>query len=170
MPLAMEQKIEVGIRSIQVSDEPMMVKFHRMLSDRTVYLRYFCSLSFSTRTDHQRLSRICFADGKREIVLVALHTEAKSGEQIIVAVGRINLADDEKEGEIAVLVADDYQGHGIATQLLTKLLELARARGIKRLNAEMLRDNITMQTIFKRFGFRLRMLSDFRSVAAALEL
>lgn len=170
MPLTMEQKIGITIRPIEISDEPLMVKFHRMLSDRTVYLRYFCSLSLSTRTDHQRLSRICFADGEREIVLVALCTEARSGEQMIVAVGRINLADNKEEGELALLVADDYQGHGVATELLTKLLEVARARGIKRLTAEMLRDNISMQTIFKRFGFRLRMLNDFRSVAAALQL
>lgn len=166
----MKRYLEVGIRPIQPSDEPLMVKFHRMLSDRTVYLRYFCSVSLAARTAHKRLSRICFADGEHEVVLVAIYGEPESGEKKIVGVGRINISEDGQQGEMAVLIADDYQGRGVATQLLTNLVALARAKGVKQLTAEMLRDNTTMQAIFKRFGFRLRTLSDFRSVAANIEL
>ena len=50
-----------------------MAAFHGTLSDRTVYLRYFASLSLSARTTHERLLRICFGDYEREMVLVAEH-------------------------------------------------------------------------------------------------
>ena len=47
---------EVTIRPIRPEDEPLMAEFHRTLSDRTVYLRYFASLSLSARIAHERLS------------------------------------------------------------------------------------------------------------------
>ena len=49
----------------------MTIGFHGGLSDRTVYLRYFCSLSPAARTAHERLVHICFAYSERETVLVA---------------------------------------------------------------------------------------------------
>ena len=50
----------VTIRPIRPEDEPLMVQFHMTLSERSVYLRYFCSLSLSTRVEHERLVRICW--------------------------------------------------------------------------------------------------------------
>jgi acetyltransferase len=139
------------------------------LSDRTVYLRYFCSLSLAARTDHKRLSRICFADGEREIVLVAIH--AKPGEeQSILGVGRLNLIESGDEAEVAVLVADEYQGRGIGKALLGRLIELATERKLRRVRGEILRDNTTMQSLMKRFGFRLQLMKDPGSVSAVLEL
>ena len=60
-PWTMKGGIEVTIRPIRAEDEPSMVKFHETLSDRTVYLRYFSSLSLAVRTAHERLVRICLA-------------------------------------------------------------------------------------------------------------
>src|SRR5438876_831551 len=45
LPWTLKGGIEVTIRPIRAEDEPLMVKFHETLSDRTVYLRYFSSLS-----------------------------------------------------------------------------------------------------------------------------
>ena len=73
---------DVTIRPIRPEDEPLMAEFHRTLSDRTVYLRYFASLSLGARIAHERLLRICFGDYDREMVLVAelvnLHTGASA--------------------------------------------------------------------------------------------
>src|SRR6059036_1547447 len=71
LPWTLKGGIEVTIRPIRAEDEPLMVKFHETLSDRTVYLRYFSSLSLAARTAHERLVRICFSDYEREMVLVA---------------------------------------------------------------------------------------------------
>jgi acetyltransferase len=103
-------------------------------------------------------------------VLVADHTDPKTGEQSIVAVGRLNKLPDGKSAEIAVLVSDFYQSQGIGKKLLLRLIEIAREQKIARLVAEMLRDNIPMQAVLKRLGFRLSLLNDPRSVRAVLEL
>ena len=53
----------------------MMARFHATLSERSVYLRYFHMLPLDARIDHKRLTRICFIDYDREMVLVAEQTE-----------------------------------------------------------------------------------------------
>lgn len=167
---AMRDGTQVLIRSIRPEDERLMIAFHEGLSGRSVYMRYFECLSFKARTAHERLSRICFADPHQETVLVAVHTDADTGEQRILAVGRLSKLSDGKTAEIAALVSDDYQGRGLGTELLKRLLQAAASQGIHRITAEMLRDNILMQTIAKRLGFRLSQLKDPRSVRAAIDL
>ncbi len=160
----------VVIRPIRPEDEPLMVKFHTVLSDRTVYLRYFCSLSLAARTAHQRLVRICFADPERQTVLVACQTDPRTGEQTILAVGRLNKLLAKNEAELAVLVSDEYQGRGLGTELLRRLIQTARDQKLDQIIAEMLRDNIVMQTVLKKLGFRLNLFDDPRSVRAVLKL
>ena len=86
----MKDGTTVTIRPIRPDDEPLMVKFHETLSDRTVYLRYFSSLSLSRRTAHERLFRICKCNYENEMVLVAEYKDPHSGEYHILGVGRLN--------------------------------------------------------------------------------
>jgi acetyltransferase len=48
-PWTMKDGTQVTIRPIRPEDEPLIVKFHETLSDRSVYLRFFSSLSLSRR-------------------------------------------------------------------------------------------------------------------------
>src|SRR5579864_6617907 len=81
---------QVTIRPIRPEDEPMMIAFHGTLSDRTVYLRYFCTLTLPRRTAHDRLAVICACDYTSEMVLVAEGKDAETGKPCILAVGRLN--------------------------------------------------------------------------------
>src|SRR5437667_3755925 len=90
LPWTLKGGIEVTIRPIRPEDEPLMVKFHETLSDRSVYLRYFGSLSLKTRIAHERMIRICFGDYDRELALVA-EVKGPEGPQIV-GVGRLNRA------------------------------------------------------------------------------
>ena len=161
---------QVTIRPIRPDDEPSMVRFHEILSDRTVYMRYFASLSLAMRTAHERLRRICYTNFDCEIVLVAEHQSLETAQREIVGVGRLNKLETAAEAEIAVLVADEHQHKGLGTELIRRLIGAASDLGVSRITAEMLRDNLTIQTIFKRLGFRLRFLRDPRSVQAMLDL
>jgi len=169
----MRDGTQVTIRPIRSEDEPLMVKFHETLSDRTVYLRYFTSLSLSRRTAHERLVRICTVDYEHEMVLVAEHKDPSTEEQQILAVARLNeLPSDHpyKTAEVAALVSDKYQHQGLGTELLRRLIQIARDKKISRLVAEMLYDNLTIQVIFKHLGFKLHSPGDAASLQAVLDL
>ena len=166
----MKDGTEVRVRPIRPEDEPLMVKFHGTLSDRTVYLRYFSSLSLDRRTAHERLLRICHGDYDRELVLVAETDDPQTGQSYILGVGRLNKLSRDGEAEIALLISDEYQRRGIGTELLRRLIQVARDRSLSRIVAEMLRDNLAIQSVFKKLGFRLRLLRDPSSVQAVLDL
>jgi acetyltransferase len=160
--------IPVTIRPIRPEDEPLMVQFHGTLSERSVYLRYFCSLSLSTRVEHERLVRICFGSYDRGFALVADHKNPETGEHEVLGVGRFS-AINRAEAEAAVLVSDRWQGRGLGTELLAGVARVAREEKFQRLSGEILRDNLATQAIFKKVGFRLRAMDDPSSVSALLE-
>jgi len=166
----MKDGTEVEIRPIRPQDEPLMVQFHSVLSDRTVYLRYFCSLSLAARTAHERLVRICFVDPETETVLVAARRNPQTGEESILAVGRLNRLPGKNEAEVAILVSDEFQGHGLGSELMRRLILIARDEKRARIVGEMLRDNIAMQVMIKKHSFRLRLLDDPQYVRAVLKL
>lgn len=160
----------VTIRPIRPEDEPLMAEFHRTLSDRTVYLRYFASLSLSSRIAHERLLRICFGDYEREIVLVAeLHTP-QTGARRILGVGRLNKVQSRSTAEVAILVADEFQARGLGFQLLSRVVQVAREEKLTRVRSEMLHDNLAMQILSKRVGFELRSHGSSESIEAVMDL
>lgn len=159
----------VTIRPIRPEDEPLMVRFHETLSDRSVYLRYFCSLSLSRRVAHERLLRICFGDYDREIALVAENTNPHTGERRIIAVGRMNKLHARNEAEVAALVSDQYQKLGLGKELFRRVVQIARDEKLSQVSAEVLPDNLAMQVILKRLGFHLRSTEDLTSIRAYLE-
>ncbi|HZC23891.1 MAG TPA: bifunctional acetate--CoA ligase family protein/GNAT family N-acetyltransferase, partial [Candidatus Binatia bacterium] len=159
----------VTIRPIRPEDEPLMVQFHHTLSERSVYLRYFCSLSLSTRVEHERLVRICFASYDRGFALVADRKNPETGQHEVLGVGRFS-AINRFEAEAAVLVSDQWQGRGLGTELLSRVARVAREEKMRRLSGEILRDNLATQAIFKKVGFRLSLTDDPSSVSALLEL
>jgi acetyltransferase len=161
----------VTIRPIRPEDEALMAKFHHALSDRTVYLRYFASLSLNARIAHDRLLRICFGDYEREMVLIAVHCNSLTSKPEIVGVVRLNkLRGQKREAETAVLISDAYQKQGLGFELLKQIIQVAREEKLNRVSSEMLGDNLAMQLISKRLGFRFHSLADSPSLRAVLDL
>jgi acetyltransferase len=161
---------EVTLRPIRPEDEPLMVKFHETLSDRSVYMRYFSSLSLSSRVSHERLVRICFVDYDRVMALVVDHKDEATGQHRILGVGRLVKLQAKNEAEVAILVSDQCQKQGLGIELLRRTVQIARDEKLRSVSAEMLRDNFAVQSIFKKVGFRLRLLADPSSISAVLDL
>jgi acetyltransferase len=166
----MRNGLEVIVRPICPEDEPLMVKFHQTLSDRTVYFRYFCSLSLRSRVAHERLARICFVDHEHEFVLVAEHQDQQSGKRRILAVARLNKLENGQEAEIAILVSDEHQKQSLGRELLRRLIQIARDEGLTRVYGELIRDNFAMQRLLKEFGFQCHLLKDPGFIRASLDL
>jgi acetyltransferase len=165
----MKDGSEVTLRPIRPEDEPLMAKFHETLSDRSVYMRYFSSLSLRSRVAHERLVRICFVDYDRVMALVVDHKDKVTGQHRILGVGRLIKLHRKNEAEIAILVSDQCQKQGLGIELLRRTALIARDEKLSSISAKMLRDNFTVQRVFKKAGFRLRGL-DSSSISAVLNL
>jgi acetyltransferase len=148
-PWTTRNGLPVLVRPIRPEDEPLIRKFHEGLSERSVYMRYLQSLRLSQRVAHDRLTRICFNDYDREIALVALTEDNQ-----VIAVGRVQKIAGTGDAEIALLVSDEFQGHGLGGELTRRLIQVARDEGVKRIVADVLSDNRAMQVVFQRQGFK----------------
>jgi len=168
-PWTTKQGDTVMFRPIRPEDEPAMVKFHQSLSDRTVYQRYLQMIKLSQRVAHERLTRICFIDYTRQMALVVERTNPQTNETEIIGVGRLNGLHNPN-AEFAIVVSDDYQHHGIGTELLKRLVEIGKDEGVKAIVADILAENTAMQKVAQRIGFQLEREVGDPTVAARLEL
>jgi acetyltransferase len=166
----MKNGTEVTLRPIRPEDEPLMVKFHETLSDRSVYLRYFYSISLSSRVAHDRLVRICFVDYDREMAIVADWRDANTDEHWILGVGRLIKSHAKNEGEVAVLISDAYQNQGLGIELFRRVIQVARDEKLSSVEAEILPDNFAMKKIAKKLGFRVQTPDDPTAMRAVLNL
>jgi len=159
------------IRPIRPEDEPLMVRFHESLSEQSVYMRYFHMLGLSQRTAHERLTRICFIDYDWEMALVAERTNPETEEREILGVARLSRRGNvAHEAEFSVLISDRFQRQGLGTLLVSKLLEVGRAEGLRRITADILFENYPMQRIAQKLGFHLHRDTEEMVMKADLDL
>jgi acetyltransferase len=148
--------VAVTIRPIRPEDEPLMVKFHATLSEQSVYMRYFHLIQYNRRVAHERLTRLCFIDYDREMALVVERADPATGEPAILAIGRLSKVHQSAEAEFAILVSDAYQGHGFGVELLRRLVQIGRDEKLKRIVATILAENVAMQHVSRKIGFKLK--------------
>jgi acetyltransferase len=168
-PWKMADGTELTIRPIRPEDEPAMVAFHETLSDRTVYQRYMQLLQLQQRVAHERLTRICFIDYDREIALVAEKKKA-DGTSEILGVGRLQKIHGTNAGEFAIVVSDSLQGKGLGSELLKRLIEFAKDEKVGSIRADILSENIAMQKVCEKVGFKLKRSLTEPTVEAELAL
>jgi acetyltransferase len=154
-PWTAEDGTQAVLRPIRPEDEPLLVKFHSTLSERSVSLRYFHAMKFTARVAHERLTRICFIDYDREMALVADRKNPENGEHEILGVGRLSKIRGTNEAEFALVVSDRYQRQGLGTALLSRLLQVGRDENIDTIFGDILPENIEMQRICEKLGFRM---------------
>lgn len=149
-----EDNFKFLIRPIKPEDEPLMVKFHESLSERTVQLRFFTPMNLRQRVSHERLSQIVFSDYDREMVLVAVHEHPRRGDEIA-GVGRLSKMHNECDAEFGIIVSDRFQGQGLGREMTQRLVSIGREEGLRRIEAYVRKENSRMLSLVKKAGFRV---------------
>jgi RimJ/RimL family protein N-acetyltransferase len=149
------------LRPIAPSDDEALGRFHHQLSARSVQQRYFYPHADLRPDELEHLTRV---NGVDRVALVV----ERAGE--LIAVGRYERLDDPDVAEVAFVVADDFQHHGIATMLLHHLVVAARSAGITRFIAEVLAENKAMLSVFQDAGFPIQSKTDWGTVELKLTI
>ncbi|MBE2185116.1 MAG: bifunctional acetate--CoA ligase family protein/GNAT family N-acetyltransferase [Anaerolineae bacterium] len=165
-----KQGLTVQFRPIRPEDEPLVVKFHETLSERTVYLRYLYAMQLSERIGHDRLSRLCFIDYAREMALVVTRNNPYDGTTEIMAIGRLSKMRHTSGAEYAVIVSDRFQHQGLGKELLRRLIQVARDEKVSTISGNVLADNAEMIRLVEQFGFTLKPTDKAAILRAELNL
>ncbi|SDP44919.1 acetyltransferase [Desulforhopalus singaporensis] len=145
-----EEGTELVIRPVRPEDAPLFSELFKVLSPTTIYHRFF---GVMTKLPPELLSRFTQIDYDREIALAAID-EAPEHERMLGGARIVGEADG-KEGEIAVLVGDPWQGKGIGAGLMRRCLDIAEKRGFKHITGTVLKENRHMIALARKMGFKI---------------
>jgi acetyltransferase len=135
---------EVRLRPLRPEDEPMLHDLAVHMNPRDLRLRFFTPVRGLTHPVAARLSQL---DYDRELALLA-ELDGR-------ALGVVHFfADPDKlRAEYAIAVRSDWKGRGLGYLLMTRLIDIARQRGIGEFVGEVLRENEPMLQMCREFGF-----------------
>jgi len=123
--LSLPNGIDVPFRVIHPDDVPALQRFHRRLSEKTIYLRFFGSLR---ELPEEKAHYFAHVDGVDHCALVAPDPDEQ---EEIIAVVRFDREPGSDKAEYAALVEDRWQDQGVGTDLTRRLIDEARERGIR---------------------------------------
>jgi acetyltransferase len=109
------------------------------------------------------MARLTQVDYDREMAFIAV--QEASGETVGVA--RLVCDSEDDEGEFAVIVQADMKGKGVASQLMRRLIDWARGRGVRAIVGLVLADNAPMLAFMRHLGFSLHRMREEPDVVEA---
>jgi RimJ/RimL family protein N-acetyltransferase len=138
------------IRAITAEDSARVADAFAGFSDRTRYLRF---LGPKPRLSAAELRYLTDVDQHTHVALAAVDPHDGS----FVGIARYATEAGETESaDVAVVIADVWQGAGVGTLLMRELVARAAANGIARLTGTTLHDNPAARALLRRVGFRTR--------------
>ena len=136
----------VHLRPIRPEDEPGIVDLVAHQSAEDLRMRFFTSMR---GISHELAARLTQIDYDREVAVIA--EPAERG--VIWGVARFAADPDNIRAEYAIAVRTDIKGRGLGYLLMTRLIEIARARGLSEIFGEVLRENGPMLKMCRELGF-----------------
>ena len=146
----------VHVRPVRRDDRDSLRAFLGSVSQDAIWFRFFAMANLDWAADWS-----ADVDYRQRFGLVV---ETGTPRRIVAHAAYVRCSDDR--AEVAFLVADAWQGHGIATILLAHLAEHADAQGISTFIAQVLPSNHKMITVFRESGFPV----DVRRTPDAIEV
>ena len=136
----------LGLRPLRPEDEPILHDLAAHMSHGDLRLRFFTPLAGLSHAVAARLSQL---DYDRELALLAELGGTALG------VAHFFADPDGLRAEYAIAVRSDWKGRGVGFLLMTRLIHIARQRGIGELVGEVLRENQPMLQMCRELGFSM---------------
>ncbi|HEY3380625.1 MAG TPA: GNAT family N-acetyltransferase [Vicinamibacterales bacterium] len=140
--------LQLLLRPVKISDEPLVKDFFYSLSDQSMYRRFM-----TPRRDmpHERLQEFVAIDYTRGMVILACLDEGARSP--VVGLAEYYMEEDGLSANVAFAVRDQHQNKGVGTALLAHLTQIARKQGLLGFTAEVLRENEAMLRVFEKMKF-----------------
>ncbi len=139
----------VLIRALRPDDVEREIRFIEGLSPETLYQRTHYFVRAVSRSDANRLLDLDYRDTMAVGAFVAAPDER------LIGVSRYARIEGTDRAECAIVVADDWHGRGVGTELMRSLALAARERGYEALEGSSLAANDRIQAWARRFGFEV---------------
>ena len=138
----------VHIRPLRRDDEPLYGPFLAGVTLDDVRLRFFGPVK---EFSHDFLARFIQLDYAKAMAFIALNETTGA----MLGVARLHDKTNGTSGEFAILVRSDLKNHGLGWQLMQLIIAYARAKGLRAVEGQVLRENEPMLTMCRELGFAI---------------
>jgi acetyltransferase len=165
-PKHLEEKVELAdgrtmlLRPVRPEDEPAFQELFRHMSAEDMRMRFFATTKVLTHAMAARMTQI---DYDREMALV-LAGDGDPGRSPVYGGVRIAADPDGERAEFAITVRSDMTGQGLGAFLMRRIIDYGRARGLKEIFGDVLRENRPMLKLCEILGFTQKTNADDPSV------
>ncbi len=136
------------LRPLRPADERLLQEFFYSHNKETLLMRYS---HHPKQMSREKASALVAVDQTRDLAFCIV--QRKGHKEEIEAVGRYYLIESQHSAEAAFVVREIHQGKGMATALLNQMIDIAKVRGLRSMNAYVRAQNKSMLGVFERRGF-----------------
>jgi len=141
----------VELRPIRAEDGQAEIEFMKTLSRESKYFRFMHAVN---DLSPEMIARFTKLDYDREMAFGAFIQKMKgNNKEKLIGVSRYVINPDKQSCEFAIVIADKYQGIGLARQLMTTLIEHVRDNDLKVIEGTVLKNNTSMDKLMTSLGF-----------------
>jgi acetyltransferase len=146
------------VRPLHPTDAGMLQAFVQRLSHESRYFRFASAVN---ELSARMLARFTLIDYDREMALVAIHRmpsteDGGQGEERVIAISRYVSNPDSTSCEFSLVVADEFNGLGLGTRMMLSIMDVARSKGLKRIEGMVLNNNGPMLKLMRSLDFEIR--------------
>jgi acetyltransferase len=138
----------VLVRPLRPEDAALYPDFVANVTPEDSRLRFFSTIR---ELSPERIAQLTQLDYSRAMAFAAID-EARGS---LLGVVRLHLDLDAQAGEYAVIVRSAHKGHGLGWLLMQRMIEYARAIGLKQVHGQVLSENATMLRMCAELGFHI---------------
>jgi acetyltransferase len=146
--IALRDGQRVTIRPILPQDDAVAKTFFQGLSMTSRYSRFMRAFRDLPQSLLMQLTHVDY-----DVHLALIAEVFTGGREVAIGEARYVVSADGKSAEFAVSIADEWQGRGLGTLLLCRLIEAARKAGVEKITGETLASNTTMLHLAHKAGF-----------------
>jgi acyl-CoA hydrolase/GNAT superfamily N-acetyltransferase len=142
--------VQILLRPVRISDEPLLKDLFYSLSDDTRYRRF---LSGRRNLPYDLLQKFVGLDYTKQMAILAIIEQ--EGREEVVGVGRysVNEEEDSYTADVAFVVRDGSQNKGIGSELFDYLTSLAKRQDLHGFTALVLLENNPMLHMIRKMPF-----------------
>ncbi|MGO3740599.1 MAG: GNAT family N-acetyltransferase [Marinomonas foliarum] len=154
------------VRPVLPRDSGILADFVRSMSHETRYFRFISNIEELTP---RMLASMSHIDYDREMALLAVIQ--RDGQDVLIGTARYIDNFDDQSCEFAVVLGDEFQGLGLASYLMRRLMQVAADKGIRVMKGIVLAENKRMIDFCRHLGFTIqRDPDDFGQMVASIKL
>lgn len=147
--LALKDGSPVFVRAVRPDDEDMYREFFEHVTPEDLRLRFFAPVK---EFSHAFIARLTQIDYARAFAIVAMRED----NGLMLGGVRLMLDPNREVGEYAILLRSDLKGQGLGWKLMKLMIEYAESQGLRRVEGQVLSENVTMLQMCQALGFRVQ--------------